>query len=410
MNPSHRFTLRGDPALERELTELVTEVGALVRAVVPERALVALVLAGGYGRGEGGVALEQGRPRAQNNLDFVLITRGDDGAGWAKELRPRLSALGRSHGLGVDLGQVRDRTLRRAPRLVLWHDMHAAHLTVAGDAAFMPSLRHLGDGPPEADDVRNLLTNRGALLLLNSLILLRGEPTPAQRQTLVRHGMKAILGYGDAWLHSRSAYHVSYVEKRRRMKASDAPTELRALYEEASELRFSPDPQRFASVELGPWNARLLAALAPVHLAFEARRLGVASLRWEDYLPRAATDALWTRCRSPREWPRLLRDRLRSQTHAPLHGRALHLLWPWLAPTTQLSLLFPFAAYDDATLGPGAARLRATAAALLGTEPERGPLARAYARGFGRDVDANFDAAAERMGLSCRLAAPGAAR
>ena len=45
-----------------------------------------------------------------------------------------------------------------------------------------------------------------------------------------------------------------------------------------------------------------------------------------------------------------------------------------------------------------------------GTEPERGPLARAYARGFGRDVDANFDAAAERMGLSCRLAAPGAAR
>ena len=59
---------------------------------------------------------------------------------------------------------------------------------------------------------------------------------------------------------------------------------------------------------------------------------------------------------------------------------------------------------------PGAARLRATAAALLGTEPERGPLARAYARGFGRDVDASFDAAAERMGLSCHLAAPGAAR
>ncbi|HTA30876.1 MAG TPA: hypothetical protein VK731_10335, partial [Candidatus Cybelea sp.] len=50
-----RFTLDGDDNMERHLARTCRACLAGVRQVVPENKLEALMLGGGYGRGEGGV-------------------------------------------------------------------------------------------------------------------------------------------------------------------------------------------------------------------------------------------------------------------------------------------------------------------------------------------------------------------
>ena len=68
-----RFTVRGGEAVERLLTELVAAAAARVDEAIAASEYRALVMIGGYGRGEGGVQIVDGVERPHNNLDFLLI-------------------------------------------------------------------------------------------------------------------------------------------------------------------------------------------------------------------------------------------------------------------------------------------------------------------------------------------------
>src|SRR5437879_2839043 len=53
-NPS-RFTIDGSDALERQLNEICRTIAESVQELIPKERFEALLLGGGYGRGEGGV-------------------------------------------------------------------------------------------------------------------------------------------------------------------------------------------------------------------------------------------------------------------------------------------------------------------------------------------------------------------
>jgi hypothetical protein len=71
-----RYTARGGAEVEARIRVLIGEVGEAVTAAVEPRHLRALLLIGGYGRGEGGVEVREGVEHPHNNLDFLLVTRG----------------------------------------------------------------------------------------------------------------------------------------------------------------------------------------------------------------------------------------------------------------------------------------------------------------------------------------------
>ena len=279
-----RFTHKGGPAVERILQELVTRAGALIALRFAPGELRTLALIGGYGRGEGGVDRAGGEERPHNNLDFMLVVRQTPPEGLKAELDRALEPLRIEYGVGIDLGLVTLQSLHRAPCRVMWYDVRHGHKTVLGDAALLPSLERFRVESILPEDVRDLLINRGTLLVINELLLARRALDEDARRALVRHTVKAIIGYGDALLFFRGAYHWSYVEKRRRMAArTDVPEAFRRLYEEASAFRFEPDYAGFAGRDLGAWMAETRAQLAAVHLACEAARLGVPRLDWSDY-------------------------------------------------------------------------------------------------------------------------------
>ena len=71
-----RFTIDGNDLLEKHLAASCREVSKSVQLLLPRDKLQALVLAGGYGRGEGGVLRTAAGDQPYNDLEFYVFTRG----------------------------------------------------------------------------------------------------------------------------------------------------------------------------------------------------------------------------------------------------------------------------------------------------------------------------------------------
>src|SRR5690606_3500364 len=120
------------------------------------------------------------------------------------------------------------------PCLVMWFDMRFGHKVLLGDPSFARGLDRFRLSRIEPADVRNLLVNRGTLLVINDLLFDGpGGNDEAARRTALKHAMKAVIGYGDALLYFLGEYDHSYVEKQRRMRIRrDVPAAFRDLYDE----------------------------------------------------------------------------------------------------------------------------------------------------------------------------------
>lgn len=394
-----RFTRYGSPEVEERITALVTEAAEACSAALDPATYRAVVLIGGYGRGEGGVEATPGGERPHNNLDFLLIARS--GAGDPQALKRKadeaLKPLSEAHGIGLDAGVVTDGALAVSPCLVMWHDMRFGHKTLLGDADYVPSLTRFTPGAIVAYDVRNLLVNRGTLLVINDYLLRRRAPTDADRRVMVKHAVKAIIGYGDALLFFRRAYHWSYAEKQRRMQTrTDVAPDFRALYDEAVEFRFRPNYAAYLSRDPVAWMRELRRALAPVHLECEALRLGAEGLTWATYPRRALAHEAFDRVDTLRQIARKVVNVLKRET--PVQGlpfdAALGALTAGMAGA--MPILFPVIAYD---LEDGA--YRSTAWSMLSAASTAADdLRAAYLGAWGRYGDVNFGLALERLGLA----------
>lgn len=391
-----RFTWDGSDAVEETIAQIVAHVARTVESVLVAGELEALVLLGGYGRREGGVEVTNGRELPHNNLDFLLVLRRGDPEVLRRRLDARLLGVARASGIGIDLGVMTASALRHADCRVMWYDMRHGHKTVLGDARFVPSLGRFTVERIPAWDARDLLTNRGSLLVINDLLLERGRPGPEDARLVVKHVVKAILGYGDAWLFFAGDYHWSYAEKRARMRRRrDVDPRFAALYDEAMAFRFRPAYESFLARDLVAWSAAVKEQLSVVHREVEGRRLGRPLDGWAGYLETALEHALWDDVGSARAVLRKVRNAVTTRPSGAGLGLSARAGLAVAGARGALPLLFPAVVYDDA----GDA-LRARAAVLLGapsTEPRA--LRRAYLRRWGEVGDPNFANFLARHGL-----------
>ena len=384
MTSRARLTVLGSDALERRLWALLDGIADVARAHVPAGSLRALVLLGGYGRGEGGVVREGGEEHPHNNLDLLLVTR-ERGLGHRAEarrlgegLQRALEEIGARAGIGIDVGAVGDLSLSRAPCLVMWSDMQQGHRTLAGDADFVTSLR-FRPTDIEPDDVARLVANRVTLLVINRALLRRGPAALSAdvQRAIVRHAMKAIVGVGDALLFARGLYDGSYLVKRDRMRAlgAAAPARLAALYDEAIAYRLAPRAVPMPHAALEAWNEELVRLASEVHLSLEAARLAHPGLAWSDH-PRAS---------------------LRHAVRGLSIGRAARAARDLAAGRLPVAALLPLVAY-----GAGAP----LAGRLLSSPPDAASLDLAYLRAWARRGDPAFAAVARKLGLDLTPPAP----
>src|SRR5580704_14328596 len=217
-----RFTLDGNDDLENHLACTCDTVMAGIRGLIPSRRLQAVLLGGGYGRGEGGVMRTGEGERPYNDLEFYVCLRGNR---HLNERRHHLSleVLGEiltpMAGAEIEFKIISLEELRRSRISMFSYDLLKGHRWLLGHAGLLFDLTHhqVARQIPSSEATR-LLMNRCTGLLFAQERLERGEFTAEDADFVHRNIAKAELAFGDAVLTAHGQYHWSCLERHRRLQ------------------------------------------------------------------------------------------------------------------------------------------------------------------------------------------------
>lgn len=315
---SDEFNARLHRVLERLTTDVQQALGDN---------LIALVLGGGYGRGEGGVVRVNGIEQPYNDLDFALVVKRKRAVPWEV-----LAVISEKYAaeLAIHVDFSRPLTLRDIehwPHWLMWFDLLNGHIVLAGPSDVLTARAPAALRQPlPVIEATRLLLNRGAGLLW-ALRVVRGVEPPPDADFVRRNYYKCALALGDALLIAHQRYATPYRGRDERlaqlMRDSDevAAFELASLYGTALAFKFCPDEA--PEGELDETQLRRLAQQwGSVFLHVEQRRTGLA---W----PSLAGYTRWRGLREPEQHTlsKWLRNIVRNRQRG---------IWSWRYPREQL--------------------------------------------------------------------------
>ncbi|MBI4658731.1 MAG: hypothetical protein HY735_07750 [Verrucomicrobia bacterium] len=216
-----RFTLDGSDALEERLASLCARVRDGLKWIVPSDRLEAVLLGGGYGRGEGGVLRTADGDLPYNDLEFYVFVRGNSWLNerrWSDALRRAADEWSSEAGVHIELKILSLAKLRRCAVSMFYYDLLAGHRWVIGEEELLVGCEHhrSAERIPLSEATR-LLMNRFTGVLFARDKLRRNEFTPEAHDFIVRNLAKAKLALGDAVLAAFGQYHWSCRERHRRL-------------------------------------------------------------------------------------------------------------------------------------------------------------------------------------------------
>ena len=281
-----RYTLDGDDALERHLERACARIVSGVRGLIPARKLQAVLLGGGYGRGEGGVLRGAAGDRPYNDLELYVAIRGNRHINEFLYHR-RLAVLGEilTHlaDAEVEFKVTSLAELAARPVSMFSYDLSAGHrLLWSRDPARRPvwsDPHHSPENIPVAEATR-LLMNRCTGLLLARAQLEQEPFTPGAADFVRRNVAKAQLACGDALLTALGRYHWSCRERHHRLE--DLARDRRSAWVDAAlrhhaagvEFKLHPEAGEVPRDVLSERHAEVTAFAKKCWLWLEARRLG----------------------------------------------------------------------------------------------------------------------------------------
>jgi rhamnosyltransferase len=295
------YTFDGNQKAEERMAMDQSIIGAYVEDAIPANQFEALVLMGGYGRGEGGYCLKDGKPSPYNDYDYFIIVKNMSRKAaqtlqhQLQELAHRLSVI---VGVEVDLAVLRSETLANAPFSLMNAEMKWGHRVVAGNQHVIDPMPAMPFDKLALGEFTRLMNNRGALLLMNGRKLDSGENLDApEREIFFKYLLKAVLACGDVYLAVEAAYHPSYIEKGKRLldlKKSPGQDFLH-LYTLAVEQKFRPDMAVFKDKNLENWQRNVTNHWLKAFSILETHRTRDPIHSWKEYaLPRLSKGQLET--------------------------------------------------------------------------------------------------------------------
>lgn len=244
-----------------------------------------LVLGGGYGRGEGGVMQEQDGVGFSNDLDYFLFDEAPEAprlAAWCRQVERAESA---ALGIDVEIKCLRADSLGDPSRSMMFADLVAGHVVVAGDGRFLERLREGLDFSRIApEEATRLLWNRGSGLFF-ARCQMGGDD--AGMKFVIRNHAKLKLALGDAWLCLHGQYISTCRERARRLAAAELPQELAGLRQwHAAGVAFKFHPLAGGQTwpQLKAESQQLIEAWGRLYLTVEQRRLQRFLAGFTEYL------------------------------------------------------------------------------------------------------------------------------
>jgi hypothetical protein len=296
LHPRHeapRYTIDGSDELETHLARSCAKIAAGIRGLIPASKLEAVLLGGGYGRGEGGVLRTPEGDKPYNDLEFYVCVRGN------RHLNEKLHGqalhvlgeiLTKQVGVEVEFKITSLRAIAASPTSMFSHDLIVGHRWLIGDEPLLAGCaQHRDAAQIPLSEATRLLMNRASGLLFARERLARATFTPADADFVARNIAKAQLALGDAVLVNHGQYHGRVQERHRRLQriahAEDAAWLRELCGHHAVGVSFKLHPERSTTP-----REMLQAALAPVcdlalqtWLRIEERRLRTRLGSAEDY-------------------------------------------------------------------------------------------------------------------------------
>jgi len=277
----HRFTIDGSAELEEELFSLCARAGRLVRTRMPGNALEAILLGGGYGRGEGGVLRSASGDLPYNDLEFYVFVRGPLllNEGRYQTLLHRCGEeLTAASGIDVEFRVISFAKLRRSASGMFYYDLVMGHRWIFGDEAFLRGCEH--HRHPEfipLSEATRLLMNRCSGLLFAKERLLRQQFTVDDADFVGRNIAKAQLALGDVVLTVLGQYHWSCRQRNDRLDNAflNVPwfDKVKALHREGVTFKLHPRQDSRPRGELLSAHNEVSAIALQVWLWLEHKRL-----------------------------------------------------------------------------------------------------------------------------------------
>lgn len=199
----------------------------------------ALILVGGFGRGEGGVVFENDVPMPINDYDIVIVSQNKCGL----RLKKLSKEIANETGVRlIDLIQVNNADVPTLPYTMFNYDMKSGGYLFWGDEDI---LRKIPDYDPSGMPLiegRILLFNRMICLLESySEEFMEREPDEDEKFFLTNQSSKAILACCDSLLISKGLYHHSYIERCKRFSETFKDREkVVALVKQATDFKLKP--------------------------------------------------------------------------------------------------------------------------------------------------------------------------
>ena len=291
-----RFTLDGSERLERTIAEDVRMISAAAVNAVGADNLAAVILGGGYGRGEGAVLREGGVESVYNDYDFFVVTptasrrRNARIAGILRETGKRLEP---DVGVHVDFGRPLPQSrLPWLPYELMMMELKMGHAVLHGPSDILAAMP--GYDPqrvPLVEGTRLLMNRSVGLIQARMLLAERRALTDDEREFAMRNTYKALMAAGDAVLFVNESYSPSYARRLRifdglSLKGVPRGEQLRDRYHDAIEFKLRPSHALPSGKDLGAWIEDNIALFGNVFLWFERQRLADPGMGWDDYVTR----------------------------------------------------------------------------------------------------------------------------
>ena len=229
------FSKNQDPRVEKLISEALDGIAAAFAASQESSSVRAVVLGGGYGRGEGG-ATPDGMP--YNDLDFFVVMKGSRASAGLRKLLKSISAeWGAKLAIDIDFCCVDSvQALCKDADTLMIQELFAGGNVIFGD-------RDVFDGVPVRPfseipwtEGARLLLNRGAGLLFAR----QRRDDPAQADFVRRNIHKAALGCGDAILVVHHDYRRTGAERLEALRKYHEASWLVPAYRAALDFKFNP--------------------------------------------------------------------------------------------------------------------------------------------------------------------------
>lgn len=171
---------------------------------------LALILAGGYGRGEGACVLRDGKEAPYNDFDLFMVCR--ERISLSDKVLQITKKYEKKLGIEVDIGKPLTLAMIKAlPHQLMWQDLLEAHKVIVGDAKILTdhAPAYLSESLPQIEALR-LLLNRGSGLLqaiIHSHALLQDAKHVLPDPDFIRRNReKCTLAIGDSLLITHRLY------------------------------------------------------------------------------------------------------------------------------------------------------------------------------------------------------------